>query len=107
MSPVSFSGASQPQEFGIITAKNIKKGSIIYLTIYKKLKPNSVFFNPLTSTGQLYPIIFFNRDCNPNAHCSDDTSKSIQRGVWPASYTQLPEELTGIEKFGQRSLMYW
>ncbi|CAG8727880.1 uncharacterized protein OCT59_004633 [Rhizophagus irregularis] len=55
--------------------------SWIYLTIYRKLKPNSVFFNPLTSTGQLYPIIsLFNHDCNPNARCSDDTSKSIQRG---------------------------
>ncbi|CAB5343330.1 unnamed protein product [Rhizophagus irregularis] len=28
MSPVSFSGASRSQEFGIITTKNIKKGSI-------------------------------------------------------------------------------
>jgi hypothetical protein len=38
----------------------------IYLTIYRKLKPNSTFFNPMTLTGQLYPIIsLFNHHCNP------------------------------------------
>ncbi|GBC04744.1 hypothetical protein RclHR1_05840005 [Rhizophagus clarus] len=53
----------------------------IYLTIYRKLKPNSTFLNPLTLTGQLYPIIsLFNHHCDPNARCSDDVSKSIQRG---------------------------
>ncbi|CAJ0755446.1 10848_t:CDS:2 [Entrophospora sp. SA101] len=53
----------------------------IYLTIYRKTKPNSSFFNPLTSTGQFYPIIsLFNHHCDPNAGISDDVTKSIKGG---------------------------
>ena len=58
----------------------------IYLTIYRKLKPNSNLFDPLTLTGQLYPIIsLFNHDCDPNACYTDDTSKLIQRGEFSFS----------------------
>ncbi|CAG8713756.1 3892_t:CDS:1, partial [Ambispora leptoticha] len=53
----------------------------IYLTIYRKTKPNTSFFNPLTSTGQFYPIIsLFNHHCDPNAGCEDVVSRAIRRG---------------------------
>ncbi|RHZ46843.1 hypothetical protein Glove_606g175 [Diversispora epigaea] len=53
----------------------------IYLTIYRKIKPNCNLLNPMTGTGRLYPIIsLFNHHCDSNANHTDDVSREIQRG---------------------------
>ncbi|RHZ78704.1 hypothetical protein Glove_157g84 [Diversispora epigaea] len=48
----------------------------IYLTIYRKTKPNCNLLDPMTGPGQLYPIIsLFNHHCDPNACLSEEVSR--------------------------------